>query len=248
MTLKNIILVLGVLLVLQSCHRKQTYFAYYEAGAVRVDEKMKAEDSTTLAMIGPYKARLDQQMNEVIGYNEEELVKAKPGSNLTNWMADAIAESYERQAREKLDFAVANYGGIRINSVAAGNLTLGKLYEIMPFENALVIMDLDGKQVKLLLNRLAAYGGWPVSEGLQFDIKDSMAVNVMIQGKPWREEGSYRIGLPDYVANGGDDCDFLKALPRVNSGLLIRDLLISDVKRNKNLRASKAERIKLIKP
>lgn len=242
-------ILIGLMLVgLTACQRKQTYFAYYEAGTIRVDEKIKGEDSTTLAMIQPYKIKLDERMNEVIGQNKEELVKAKPGSNLTNWMADAMADSYERQAREKLDFVVANYGGIRINSVAAGDITLGKLYEIMPFENALVVMDLNGSQVKLLLDRLAAYGGWPVSSGLQFTIQDSMAIDIRIQDKPWAATGQYRIGLPDYVANGGDDCDFLKPLPRVNTGMLVRDLLISDVKRNKMIVASKEERIKKIQP
>ncbi|MFN8319527.1 MAG: 5'-nucleotidase C-terminal domain-containing protein [Saprospiraceae bacterium] len=230
---------------LQACQRRQTYFAYYENSTIRVDEKIKAEDSTTLAMIRPYKVKLDEQMNEIIGYNSEELIKAKPGSNLTNWMADAMAESYERLAREKLDFVVANYGGIRINSVAGGDLTLGKLYEIMPFENALVVMDLNGDQVKLLLDRIAAYGGWPVSEGLNFEIADSTAINIMIQNKPWSATALYRIGLPDYIANGGDDCDFLKPLPRVNTGMLVRDLLINDVKRNKTLVPKREQRIKV---
>lgn len=233
---------------LQACQRRQTYFAYYENSTIRVDEKIKAEDSTTLAMIRPYKVKLDEQMNEIIGYNSEELIKAKPGSNLTNWMADAMAESYERLAREKLDFVVANYGGIRINSVAGGDLTLGKLYEIMPFENALVVMDLNGDQVKLLLDRIAAYGGWPVSEGLNFEIADSTATNIVIQNKPWNAKGQYRIGLPDYIANGGDDFDFLKPLPRVNTGLLVRDLLISDIKRNKIITPKKDQRIKVKTP
>ena len=118
----------------------------------------------------------------------------------------------------------------------------------MPFENQLVVMDLNGVQVKQLLDRIATYGGWPVSEGLQFEIRDSAAINILIQGAPWKPEGSYRIGLPDYVANGGDDCDFLKPLPRVNSGLLIRDLLISDVKRKKVLTPNGQVRIKQTQP
>ena len=85
---------------------------------------------------------------------------------------------------------VANYGGIRINSVTDGDLTLGKVYEIMPFENALVVMDLNGDQVKLLLDRIAAYGGWPVSEGLNFEIADSTATNIVIQNKPWNTKGN----------------------------------------------------------
>ncbi len=240
--------IIATFLIGQGCQRKQTYFAYYDASVYRVDEKLKKEDSTTLAMIGPYKIKLDEQMNAVIGQNAEEMIKAKPGSTLTNWMADAMAESYERQAREKLDFTIANYGGIRINAVAAGDLTLGKMYEIMPFENQLVVMDLNGEQIKQLLDRIAAYGGWPVSEGLQFEIRDSTAINILIQGAPWKPEGSYRIGLPDYVANGGDDFDFLKPLPRVNSGLLIRDLLISDVKRKKVLTPNGQVRIKQTQP
>ncbi|MBK8701015.1 MAG: 5'-nucleotidase C-terminal domain-containing protein [Saprospiraceae bacterium] len=241
-------LIFAVLLAtLLSCHKTQTYYSYHEARTYRIDERSRAEDTAVVRIIQPYKNALDGKMNEVVGYNAAELVKGKPSSTMTNWMADGVREGYEIISGKKVDVALQNYGGIRINSLAAGDITVGKMYEVMPFENYLVVMECSGEVLLKLLNRVALYGGWPISRGSGFVMRDSMAAAVVINQKPLDLQATYTLALPDYVANGGDDCSFLKDLPREDTGLLVRDILIAYVRNKKIIQPDNETRISQLK-
>jgi 2',3'-cyclic-nucleotide 2'-phosphodiesterase (5'-nucleotidase family) len=75
---------------------------------------------------------------------------------------------------------------------------------------------------------MAAKKGWPVS-GLTFTIKDKKAVDVRIGGMPINESLVYKIAVSDYIARGGDNCDFLQPLRKRYTSTFIRDALIDYV-------------------
>lgn len=187
------------------------------------------EDHATAAIIAPYKIALDEQMNAVIGHCSQRLYKEKPESSLGNWMADAIQNQAKKLSRRPVHASIQNYGGIRIPEIAAGPVSLGKMYELMPFDNTLVIVEMTGRQAIQLFNHIAADGGWPVSSEVQFILRDKQAKKATINGKLLISDQVYRIAMPDYIANGGSDSDFLAGLPREDTGQLIRDLLIQQV-------------------
>lgn len=232
---------------LVSCSKRINHFAYNDVKNHRIDNKQTNVDSQLMAMIAPYKTALDVQMNEVIGYTSEEMVKNKPSSNLTNWVTDAILNGYKNKTNRNVDLVLLNYGGIRLNALGKGDIIVGEVYELLPFENYFVIVEADGVTTKALLDKAAQLGGWPISENSSFTIKDSIATDVVIDGKPFDINKTYKIGLPDYVANGGDECSFLKTAPREDSGILVRDLLMFEIKRVKNTTADSAKRIKIWK-
>src|SRR5690606_17080949 len=95
-----------------------------------------------------------------------------------------------------------------------------------------------------LLNRIAEKGGWPVSKSLSFTIQDEKARDVLINGKPIDPSKTYNIATNDYIANGGDNCDFLIDAPRTSTGLLVRDVLIQNLRRKVNLNPDFELRIK----
>lgn len=189
-----------------------------------------SEDHPLIAIIAPYKMALDEQMNEVIGESADRLYKQKPESSLGNWMADAIQRQASLLSRRNVHASVQNYGGIRIPELPAGAITLGKMYELMPFDNKLVIIDMPGKVAQRFFDLIAANGGWPVSSEVQFVLRDDKAKRLTINRGALLVNEVYRIALPDYIANGGDSCDFLGDLPREDTGVLIRDLLIEEVR------------------
>lgn len=206
---------------------------------IRIDKKLdNSSDSKIDSIISPYKVKLDKQMNQIIGYSDG-LTKQKVESTMGNWVADAIARQSETLINDKIDFGTQNYGGLRIKEIAKGPITLGKIYELMPFQNFLVVLKVKGNIVQEFLDRTALYGGWPLSKSVSFKIKENKAVDVLIAGKPIDNKKTYNIAIPDYVANGGDRCSFFKGQPRVTTGTLIRDILIKEVK-EKN---KKGERI-----
>ncbi len=207
------------------CSPKINYVADIDTQYYRIDYHQKT-DSEIDKMIAPYKHQLDAKMQEVIAYNPKELLKGRPSSLLGNWFTDVVYHQARKMYGDNIDFAIQNYGGLRVPSLKKGAITVGNIYELMPFDNQVVILEMDGLLAKTLLDRIAALGGWPVSEGLSFSINNDKATDIMIQGKPWDAHAVYHVAMPDYIANGGDRCFFLRKAKREDKDILIRDMIL----------------------
>ncbi|MDB5211829.1 MAG: 5-nucleotidase, partial [Sediminibacterium sp.] len=120
-----------------------------------------------------------------------------------------------------------NQFGIR-SYVPKGNITIGKIFELMPFDNLVVLQEVKGSVLHQFLDKIAADGGWPVS-GVTMGIKEKKAINITINGSPLNENATYTIANSDYVASGGDNCEMLRNVPQQNKGYLYRDALIEYV-------------------
>lgn len=228
------LLYLSIAVVLLSgCSEKQyVHVADIDTDYIRVNRYSAKEDKKVKDMISPYKEQLDAEMNVVLGVLAEDMVKSKPNSNLGNWFADLLQTTANVEFDGYVDFAVQNYGGLRVPVVAKGDLTVGDIYEVMPFDNKLVVLNLTGEKTLMLLNRIADYGGWPISSNLTFAIEDEKATDIMIKGESFDIKKSYRVALPDYTANGGDRCTFLKEEPQEDNDKMIRDLVIEYFQNN----------------
>lgn len=220
-----------LLVMLPSCNK------YYQAtSAVPTNYRIAAAEDANgedplLAIIAPYKTALDSKMSSVIGEVSGRLYKEKPESPLGNWVADALQTETQLISNKPIDASVQNYGGLRIPELPEGAITLGKIYELMPFDNMQVIVEMSGTITQRFFDLIAADGGWPVSKEVQFVLKENRADRLTIGGQAVDPAATYRIALPDYIANGGGDADFLIDLPRENTGQFVRDLLIRHVKR-----------------
>lgn len=202
-----------------------------EASLYRMDRSLGADTSHSVgALIAPYKKELDAQMGEIIGHSDALLTKDQPESTLGNWMADATQTQAVLLSTSTIDASFQNYGGIRIPELAAGKVQLGKIYELMPFDNMLVIVEMNGKTLQLLFDQMATDGGWPVSKEVSYRIRNGKAMRLMISNKTVDKNQVYHIAMPDYIANGNNGCEFLLGLEREDTGVLIRDLLIKEVK------------------
>ncbi len=191
-------------------------------------EKQTKTDSALVKMLQPYSVSMNASMNKVIGFSNDNLNKKQPESGLGNFMADAMLVMAEKKFRKKIDGAFMNDGGIR-SYIPKGNITTGKIFELMPFDNLVVVQDVKGSVLQQFLDKTAADGGWPVSKGITMGIKEKKAVNISINGKPLDNSATYSIVNSDYVAGGGSDCTMLKGIPFLNRGYLLRDALIEFV-------------------
>ena len=185
-------------------------------------------DSVLERQIQPYRDGMSEQMNEVIGSSDIALTKGQPESLLGNLFSDACFnmanESYYISSYMKADFAFFNNGGIRAQ-LPKGNITRGNVFELMPFDNELVVVSLSGIQVKKLVDFMASKDGVPVSH-LQFNIKDQQASDILVDGVPFDSTKSYKAITSDYLANGGDQYFFLTDAKKEFLSLKIRDALI----------------------
>ena len=152
------------------------------------------------------------------------LTKAQPECTLGNFMADAMLIS-AKKIDPKTDGAIANQGGIRLTYINPGPITKGKIYELMPFDNMLAIVEVPGSIMQQFCDAIAARKGWPVSN-IHFTIKDKKAINIMIGDQPMNEHRFYKIAINDYMARGGDNCYFLSPLIKKFTTVLLRDALI----------------------
>jgi 2',3'-cyclic-nucleotide 2'-phosphodiesterase (5'-nucleotidase family) len=200
----------------------------YKASSVQYkDYKVEntQTDTSFNVFLSPYSDSVNRSMNMVIATLATDLEKKQPESTLGNLMADAMKTMASKYYGMNVDAAFVNYGGIRLPVVKAGVITKGKIFELMPFDNIIIIQKMQGKVLKEFLDHVASRGGWPVS-GLTMQIKNSKAENVIINGKPLDLSATYTIANSDYVANGGDKSEMLRVIPQINNGSLFRDALI----------------------
>jgi 2',3'-cyclic-nucleotide 2'-phosphodiesterase (5'-nucleotidase family) len=208
------------------CAPKQLAVVEYVYAYQNVDSNYFQVDSTLYYSIKPYSLKLSQIMEEVIVYSGGTFTKAKPESTLGNLLADATKEIAEKHTNQKIDVAFINYGGIRVPELSEGKVTIGHVYELMPFDNYLVTIDLTGNELNQVLQAIAKADGWPIS-GASFNItNNNEAINIRVGNRPIHPNFIYTIALSDYIANGGDNMSMLVPLVQNNTGVLLRDAFI----------------------
>ena len=211
-----------LILLLSACHTA------YRPQAMQYKnyriEPARPADSSLIVFLQPYRDSVNKSMNTVVGTAPVALDKQQPEGTLGNFMADALLVMARVKYNTKVDGAVVNYGGIRLNQLAAGPVTRGKVFELMPFDNLLILQKLKGDVLQQFLDLTAARGGWPIS-GITYQIKDKKAVNVKVGGQPLDPSSEYVLANSDYVANGGDNADMLRAIPQITNGYLMRDAI-----------------------
>lgn len=214
---------------LGACAPKQYAVKTYEAQIRTISDTIPA-DAQMNRFIAIYKTRLDSVMNQVIGTSLVPLTKAQPESTMGNFAADAQLEA-GKLLDNLVTVSVVNYGGLRIPFLPAGDITKGKIYEIMPFDNLVTIIEVPGTVLKTFCDHMAARKGWPVS-GCSYTIKDGKAIDIKVGGEAIRPNAIYKLVTSDYIANGGDECEFLTGLKRQTSSMLLRDAIMEKVRKD----------------
>ncbi len=215
---------------LSACHNY--ILQKVESDSYRFDStESLAADEGVEAIIAPFRESLAEEMNEVIGYNKFEMAKQQPDNPLGTFMCDAILSEASEYYQGQIDFAVINYGGIRIPFLSAGDISVGRIFELMPFENYIVVLDLDLATTEMLFQTMTDRGGWPMSQGVEMRMDTTnLTYDVSINGENLGSKQRYKVLISDYIANGGDSCDFLKEAPRETLGVLLRDAIIDHLR------------------
>ncbi|MFI5220656.1 MAG: 5'-nucleotidase C-terminal domain-containing protein [Bacteroidia bacterium] len=211
-----------------SCHAP-AHITQVEKHQYAIGSKEYASvDSTVWQTIVPYKSKLDAEVDVVIGKTAKALTKDQPEGLLGNFVTDLVMEIsplyYYPPGNSKIDFCFLNNGGLR-NNIPEGEITRRNIFEVMPFENELVVLSMNGTQIKQLLKFIVSKGGIPVSN-LRMKIKEKAAAGVMINNIPFDSTKIYKAVTSDYLANGGDNLFFLAEAKKEYVGLKIRDAII----------------------
>ena len=173
-------------------------------------------------MIDVYSATVTEKMNEVIGYCPQAIRKGNPESPLGNLTADGLIWMAKEKYGVDADVSLYNSGGIRAE-LSKGNLTLGDIYAVYPFDNVLTLLDMKGSDLKSLFEHVASAGGMPVNAGVRLVISNKKVKSVTVNGKAIEDSRTYKIATIDYLANTGE-YGLDKAIGRIDAPEFIRDL------------------------
>lgn len=163
--------------------------------------------------------------SKIIGFAVAPLYKKQPESPLGNLMADCMKLYAEKVYNKKVDAAFVNFGSMR-SYIPKGDITVGAVLKVMPYDNKVVLIAMQGNVLKQLLSFIATLGGWPCA-GINMSIKNRQIIDIQINGLPLDELKTYTIATSDYIANGGNQCVMLKGLPQLNNNYSFQTALIN---------------------
>lgn len=197
--------------------------------------EVTAEDATTAALIAGYNEDVSVLEQTVIGSNAETLCLERipgqgrstlcdvldtfaNGSDISNVVAKAFLT-----VSPTADIAIQNGGGVRVD-LDAGDVTIAEAFELLPFSNTLVILDMTGQEIiDVLEEALANFadnpdgssGSYPYASGLRYEVDISQTagdrisnveVNSQVAGS-WTAidiSATYKVVTNDFIASGQD--------------------------------------------
>ncbi len=233
-------LLLGALLFLTiaSCGTKKV--VDYDGANTEITSDY--EDSSLDSIISPYTKEMEDKMNEVTGQASVTLEKQDPESPLGNFAADAMYEAalvYAKNSSEidtsdmKKSLCLLNFGGLRA-PILEGDITVGNVFEFMPFDNTLTLVKISAEKAKEMAYYLFEKHGQPVSNA-KFQLSSDKQL-MWIGGEPYNYDEDIMVVTSDYLANGGDKMSFFKdPIIKWDSGILMRDIYIDYIDANRPL-------------
>lgn len=178
-------------------HKKQyNCFAGAQLYEVNATTSPAATDTIIENFLSKYKDSLKLRMEDVIVQSASPLTKAQPESSLGNWVADAALKQLSK--KQKINATIIHYGSIGLDYLAPGDIKRKDFYQLIPYENKMVLMQLNGKEIQQLCDSMATLGGIPIS-GIVFVIKDNKAQNVLINQQPVNEHLIYTVAVNDFM-------------------------------------------------
>jgi len=190
-------------------------------------------DATTEEVFASYEETVGPVLNEKVGVATAEFDHELPNvTALGLWTCEVMAEQAGTQ------IGLQNGGGLR-RTLYAGDITMGDMYEIMPYDNQLVKMELPGKDLKVaiengLLNpdvRDGSFSGLKVVYDSTAEFGSRLVSITLLDGTPIEDDKLYTVATNDFILTGGDKYDFSNAQNVVDTFVPIRDVMVEAIKK-----------------
>ena len=220
-----------------SCKQEKQHLFKIEGKKIEITDSLKINPEID-AFIKPYREHIKNDLDSVLSYSSMTYSKTNGHLNtaIGNFMADAVYNEantiFNSRTGKNIDMVILNYGGIR-SIISKGNITTRTAYEIMPFENSIVVIAIKGKQIDSLTNYLRLRKrAHPISKLKLILDKDFEIIEATIKGKNIDDKKTYYVATNDYLYNNGDNMRFFKP----NDGLYnldykVRNALIDNFKK-----------------
>jgi 2',3'-cyclic-nucleotide 2'-phosphodiesterase/3'-nucleotidase len=190
-----------------------------------------APDPAMAARVEQWNAGVQALGAVVLGRNARALTRARGAENVVgNLVTDAM------RAASGVDIAFQNSGGLRAD-LPEGPVTRGGIYEVMPFDNTIVTMELTGAEVAGVIEDGLRTGRVTQVSGLRytFDLnlpRGRRLVSVQAaDGSPFDSTRTWKVAANNFMADGGDEMSTLaRGRNRKEPQILVRDAMEQFVK------------------
>lgn len=210
-----------------------------DATLININNSYKP-DNEIESYIVPYRNHINKDMDNILAYNPITQDKSigKWQTNIGNLFATSTLELcnpiFKNRTNQNIDFCLLNHGGIRA-IIPKGNVTTRTAYNIMPFENSIMVIALSGNQVYELANYLLADRKPHPLAGIKIYINknETEVLNIEIENRSIDRKKTYYVATSDYLANGGDNMTFFKdSKIRYDLDYKLRSLLLDYFSKN----------------
>ncbi len=205
--------------------------AHYDGFKIYPVDASIPPDPAVEKILAPYRAQLDAKFGRVLCQAPKGLFRGRQGepNALGNWMADLMRDAAAKATGRTVDAAITNSGGLRAN-FRPGPVTVGDVYEVMPFENALVVVEMHGSDViRAVKQGIERRAGEPVSNlkaVLSGTPEAPVCTVTFADGSPIVPTAIYLVATSDYLAKSGDTMRALAGHAPEDTGLKLRDTVL----------------------
>jgi len=246
--IKNLLIFILIAGSFSSCKKEQIQVKTIRSKTLSVDQTVQP-DTALLNFVLPYQQTLDKEINEVLSYAPEVLTRedGKMQSSIGNIYADLCMEranpEFKKLTGKSIDLALFNFGGIR-QSIPKGDIKVIDVFQLMPFENMLVVAELSGEQMEALFQYFEKENSAHPMSGAQLTFSQDTISKILVQNKPFDKKKNYFVLTSDYLQKGGDQMDFFNnPLKLYALNYKIRDAIIDYLKEIDTLKATTDNRI-----
>lgn len=232
--------------------------------------EMITENKEAGALLAKFSAPILELKQAIIGRSKVDLWNVRQpgdkhetagvlgnGSMIAPVVADALLWKAKSLKNKNTQIVIQNAGGVR-GDLPAGDITIGQVYELLPFGNTLVLLDLDGAGLKQVLKAtiLKADGAFPYPAGLRYAVDlnkadDGFFITAQVETNDgWAElkdDEIYHIAINSFIASGKDGYTvFGNVKDKEDTGFGDAEIFIEYLKESRAL-TSPESRVKLIK-
>ncbi len=227
-----------------ACKQEPLKLTEIETKRLQIDSSLTQIDVLD-SFVAPFRTRINTVLDSALAYAPKTLTKDDGvlNSSAGNLMADIVWSEanpiFKKRTNKNIDFVLLNHGGIRA-IISKGNVSARTAYQVMPFENTIVVVELSGNSVRELATYLTkSKRAHPIS-GMQLIMnKNDELKSLKIRDKPLEKNRSYYIATSNYLVSGGDNMVFFKnAISITETDYLIRNAMIDYFKKVDTLKAA----------
>lgn len=212
--MKKFIISIFTIVLFFSCKNEPQHLLKIEGKLLPITSEITSNKNIE-NFVKPYREKIKKEMSNILSYTPINLTRedGKLESTLGNLMADMCYQEanpiFNKKTGENIDFALFNFGGVRA-SIPKGNITMQHAFNLMPFENQLVVVELSSKKIKELVTYLITKKkAHPISKQVSLVFTNN-GYNFKINDKPLNDSKTYFVLTSDYLQHGGDHMDFFK--------------------------------------